>query len=187
MSQLWMRSAGELAAGIARKEFSSAEVVEAHLQRIEAVNPGLNAIVRVLAEEARRASAEADRKVAAGERLGPLHGVPFTIKENIDLAGSPTTWGVKALAEAVAPSDAPVCPTWACACTPTAPCTASPAIRGTQAGRAAARAAARPSRWRQACLRSGSATTSAARCATRLTPAESHPFARRRGACPGPG
>jgi len=108
MSQLWMRSAGELAAGIARKEFSSAEVVEAHLQRIEAVNPGLNAIVRVLAEEARRASAEADRKVAAGERLGPLHGVPFTIKENIDLAGSPTTWGVKALAEAVAPSDAPV-------------------------------------------------------------------------------
>jgi amidase len=106
--QLWQRSAQELARLIAGKQVSSAEVVQAHLARIDAVNPKLNAVVRVLAEDARKAAAEADRKVAAGETLGPLHGVPFTVKENIDVAGLPTTWGVPALAAAVVPLDAPV-------------------------------------------------------------------------------
>ncbi len=106
--QLWQRSARELAQLIASKQASSAEVVEAHLARIDAVNPKVNAVVRVLAEEARGAAAEADRKVARGETLGPLHGVPFTVKENIDMAGLPTTWGVPALAGAVVPLDAPV-------------------------------------------------------------------------------
>jgi amidase len=50
----------------------------------------------------------ADKKLAAGETVGPLHGVPFTVKENIDMAGLPTTWGVPALAQAVVPADAPV-------------------------------------------------------------------------------
>jgi len=108
MSELWTRPAAEIAAGIARKAFSSAQVVEAHLRRIESVNSRLNAIVRIFADEARRAAAEADRKVASGEALGPLHGVPFTVKENIDLAGAPTTWGVRSLAQAIAPSDAPI-------------------------------------------------------------------------------
>jgi amidase len=62
----------------------------------------------VLADEARDAAVAADRKLAAGESIGPLHGVPFTVKENIDMAGLPTTWGVPALAQAVAPVDAPV-------------------------------------------------------------------------------
>ena len=106
--ELWRLSAGELAAGIKRKDFSSSGAVEAHLERIEAVNPRVNAVVRVLADEARRAAAEADRMVSAGQSLGPLHGVPFTIKENIDVAGLPTTWGVTALAGAVAPTDAPI-------------------------------------------------------------------------------
>jgi amidase len=108
MTELWSRSAGTLAAGIARKDFSCVEVVEAHLRRIEAVNPAVNAVVKVFAEEARRDAIEADRKVAAGEALGLLHGVPFTIKDNIDVAGCATTWGVPAFAGAVAPSDAPV-------------------------------------------------------------------------------
>jgi amidase len=64
--------------------------------------------VKTLAEEARRDAAEADRKVATGQALGPLHGVPFTIKENIDVAGFPTTWGVPAFAGAIPPVDAPV-------------------------------------------------------------------------------
>jgi amidase len=81
MSDLWSHSATELAALIDRKEASSREAVDAHLARIAAVNPKLNAIVKVLAEEARKAADEADRKVAAKEALGPLHGVPFTIKE----------------------------------------------------------------------------------------------------------
>ena len=108
MSELWQLTATELAARIARKKVSSTEVVEAHLRRIESVNPRVNAVVKVLGDEARRDAAEADRKVAAGAHLGPLHGVPFTIKENIDAAGCATTWGVPALASAVVPVDAPV-------------------------------------------------------------------------------
>jgi amidase len=83
-------------------------VVNAHLARIDAVNPALNAVVRVLADEARAGAAMADRRLAAGETVGPLHGVPFTVKENIDMAGLPTTWGVPALAEAVVSADAPI-------------------------------------------------------------------------------
>ncbi|MEO7940523.1 MAG: amidase family protein, partial [Burkholderiaceae bacterium] len=108
MTALWRRSAQELATLIASKQVTSAEVIEAHLARIDAVNPKLNAIVRVLADEARAAAIEADRQVAVGATLGPLHGVPFTVKENIDMAGLPTTWGVKAFAGAVVPIDAPV-------------------------------------------------------------------------------
>jgi Asp-tRNA(Asn)/Glu-tRNA(Gln) amidotransferase A subunit family amidase len=62
MTELWTLSARELAGGIARKDFSCIEVVEAHLRRIEAVNPGLNAIVKTFGEEAR----SADRKVCRG-------------------------------------------------------------------------------------------------------------------------
>src|SRR5215468_535654 len=108
MSEIWQLSATELAQRIARRQLSSAEVVDAHLARIEAVNPALNAVVHVLADDARAAAVQADRRLAAGETIGPLHGVPFTVKENIDMAGLPTTWGVPALAKAVAPADAPV-------------------------------------------------------------------------------
>jgi amidase len=108
MRDLWRRSAGELAKAIAAREVSSAEVVEAHLARIEAVNGEVNAVVRVLADSARVQAAEADRQVAAGGPLGVLHGVPCTIKENIDMVGLPTTQGVIPLAEAIAQVDAPV-------------------------------------------------------------------------------
>jgi Amidase len=53
----------------------------------------LNALVRVLADEARAGAALADKKLAGGEAVGPLHGVPFTVKENIDMAGLATTLG----------------------------------------------------------------------------------------------
>jgi amidase len=108
MSEIWQLSATELARRIALRQLSSAEVVDAHLARIDAVNPALNAVVRVLADDARKAADLADRRLAAGESVGPLHGVPFTVKENIDMAGLPTTWGVPALAGAVVPVDAPV-------------------------------------------------------------------------------
>src|SRR5579859_6673750 len=107
VSELWRRGAVELAAMIRDREVSSREVVQAHLDRIEMVNPHLNAIVRLLPDQALAAADAADRAVADGSRLGPLHGVPFTVKENIDLAGTPTTQAVPALAEAVAPVDAP--------------------------------------------------------------------------------
>ena len=105
---LWQREAGELARMIASRQVTSAEVVEAHLARIDVVNPSVNAIVRVLADEARAGAVRADAAVARGDHLGPLHGVPCTVKENIDMAGLPTTWGVPALAAAVVPLDAPV-------------------------------------------------------------------------------
>jgi amidase len=108
MQDLWRRSAGDLAKAIAARDVSSLEVVEAHLSRIEAVNPQVNAVVRVLADEARAAAKAADRQVAAGAILGPLHGVPCTVKENIDMAGLPTTSGVVPLAQAISAVDAPV-------------------------------------------------------------------------------
>ncbi|HEY6296288.1 MAG TPA: amidase, partial [Streptosporangiaceae bacterium] len=95
------------AAMIRDREVSSREVIQAHLDRIEAVNPYLNAVVRLLPDQALAAADAADRAVADGNGLGPLHGVPFTVKENIDLAGTPTTHAIPALAEAVAPIDAP--------------------------------------------------------------------------------
>ncbi len=107
MSELWRMSALELAATIRDREVSSREVIQAHLDRIEAVNPHLNAIVRLLPDQALAAAGAADRAVSDGTRLGPLHGVPFTVKENIDLAGTPTTQAIPALAEAVASVDGP--------------------------------------------------------------------------------
>ena len=107
MSELWQLGALELAAKIRSGEASSREVVEAHLARVDEVNPQLNAIVRRLDEEALAAADAADAAVADGAELGVFHGVPITVKENIDLAGTPTTQGIAALADAVACTDAP--------------------------------------------------------------------------------
>ncbi len=98
----------QLARAVADREVSATEVIEAHLARIEAVNPSLNAVVLVLADSARAEAAALDARLAAGEKPGPLAGVPLSVKANIDQAGYPTTWGVPALAEAVVPVDAPV-------------------------------------------------------------------------------
>lgn len=106
-AELWHLDALGLAARIRHGEVSAREAVAAHLARIEALNPGLNAVTRTLAGESLREAAEADRRRAAGEPAGPLHGVPFTVKENVDVAGTPTTNGLAAFAEAVAPVDAP--------------------------------------------------------------------------------
>ena len=107
MTELWQLGALELAASIRSREVSSREVVEAHLARIDAVNPHLNAVVRRLDEVALAAADAADKALADGGELGVLHGVPITVKENIDLAGTPTTQGLVALAEAIADTDAP--------------------------------------------------------------------------------
>jgi amidase len=107
-TELWQLSAAELAEAIRTQQASSLEVIEAHLRRIEEVNPAVNAIVVVLADEALEAAGAADRAVADGAALPPLHGVPFTIKENLDVAGTPTTQGLQALSEAYPARDAPV-------------------------------------------------------------------------------
>ena len=107
MSELWQLGALELADRIRRGEVTSRAVMEAHLARVDAVNPHLNAVVRRLDEQALAAADDADRAVADGRELGVFHGVPCTVKENIDLAGTPTTQGVPAFAEAIADVDAP--------------------------------------------------------------------------------
>jgi len=108
MGELWEQSAGDLAAAIASRQVSSREVVDAHLERIARVNPSVNAVTVVLADTARDAADAADRAVAAGDPLGPLHGVPFTVKENVDVVGGATTEGIVALAGMIAAVDAPV-------------------------------------------------------------------------------
>lgn len=108
MSQTWKKSAGELARLIAGGELSSREVVEAQLARIDEINPKLNAVVQVLRDEALAAADAADEAVASGAKLGSLHGVPVTVKCNIDMQGVASTWGVTALADALAAEDAPV-------------------------------------------------------------------------------
>jgi amidase len=105
-TELWRMGATELAGAIRTRQVSSRAVVEAHLRRIEAVNPRLNAVTVVLAEQAVAAADEADRLTAQGGVLPPLHGVPFTVKQNIDLVGTPTTVGLKMLAEAYPDRDA---------------------------------------------------------------------------------
>ena len=67
MSEIWQLSATELAQRIAGRQLSSVEVVEAHLTRIDAVNPALNAVVRVLADQARASAVSADKRLAAGK------------------------------------------------------------------------------------------------------------------------
>lgn len=106
-TELWRMSATELAGAIRSRQTSSLEVVEAHLRRIEEVNRAVNAVPVVLAEQALEAAKAADRAIAASGDRPPFHGVPFIIKSNIDVLGTPTTQGVKALANAYPTMDAP--------------------------------------------------------------------------------
>lgn len=96
-----------MAAAIQQGRLSSAEIVDACLARIEAVNPSLNAVVR-LAGDARERAAVADAELARGIVRGPLHGVPFTIKDSLDTAGLITTAGTVGWRERVPDRDATV-------------------------------------------------------------------------------
>lgn len=93
---------------VARREVSARELVAAHLARIEAVNPALNAVVVSLFETARAAAIEADERQASGAPLGPLHGVPITIKECFHVAGTPSTMGLTTLTNKPVDVDGPL-------------------------------------------------------------------------------
>jgi amidase len=86
-------SAYQLASDIRLKKISCLELLNAYLKRVERFNPALNAIVVTDTDRARKQARAADRMLARGERLGPLHGVPMTIKESFDVQGLPSTWG----------------------------------------------------------------------------------------------
>lgn len=109
---LWQWDAVDLARAVRLRQISSREAVQACLDRLEAVNPRINAVVEYRPEEALAAADAADRAVAAGEELGPLHGVPVTIKVNVDQVGYATSNGVAAFRNVMAPSDSPVVANW---------------------------------------------------------------------------
>ena len=93
MTELIRCSASEMARLLRAGELSAVELIEAHLKRIAAINPQLNAVVTLCAERARREAAAADAAVARRDRLAPLHGVPFTLKDSHDTAGVVSTGG----------------------------------------------------------------------------------------------
>jgi amidase len=108
MDELFYASATTLAQRIRDRELSSQEVVEAHLQQIAAVNPRLNALVQLAAEQALADARAADAGLARGQAIGVLHGVPFTVKDWIDTAGLPCTGGDPAFRTRVPAEDATV-------------------------------------------------------------------------------
>ena len=97
----------EMARLVAARELSPVELVQAHLDHIDAVNDGLNAVV-VPAPDAIDRARDAERAVASGAPLGPLHGIPYTIKDSIDVAGFPTTSGSLLTSRTPATADAAV-------------------------------------------------------------------------------
>jgi len=94
VSDLWNLSATDLAGGIARGDFSSVDAVRAHVARIEAVDGELNAVVVRRFDEAIAEARAVDERRAHGEELGALGGVPVTIKECLDVVGTPSTFGL---------------------------------------------------------------------------------------------
>ena len=109
---IWQWSAPKIASAIRDGEISAAEAVEAHSARMGAANPALNAVVIDLREDARAAATQADAALdayrAAGKPPGPLHGVPVTVKINVDYKGQANTNGIAAFRDVIAPDDSPV-------------------------------------------------------------------------------
>jgi len=102
------KSATEAARMIRNKEISAVDAVKACYARIDAVNPKLNAVVAFCRERALAEAAEADAMLAAGKLKGPLHGVPFTVKDSFDTAGVVSTGGTLGRKEFVPGKDATV-------------------------------------------------------------------------------
>ena len=97
----------ELAAEIRTRKISPVELTRALLKRIEKHNPALNAFVTIPTEQALCSAAKAEEAVMRGERLGPLHGVPLHVKDNLYVARSRTTFGSKLFEKNVTDEDCP--------------------------------------------------------------------------------
>ena len=105
---IWQWSAVETAAAIRDGVITSEEVVQVHIERMHAVNPALNAVVIDLSEQAISDARAADRAKSSGTALGKLHGVPVTIKINIDVEGQANSNGVIGFKDNIAPGNSPV-------------------------------------------------------------------------------
>ena len=107
MTDLTFLPAVEMARQIREKKISPVELADAHLAKIERLNPKLNAFVHVDADRVRREAYTAQQAVTSNQRLGPLHGVPISIKSSIDVAGFKTESGTRLRAGRIASLDAP--------------------------------------------------------------------------------
>ncbi len=105
--EICLQPATELAARVRAREVSSRELLELYLRRIERLNPGLNAVVTLDAERAREEAARADEALGSGARTGPLHGLPITVKDAIEVGGMRSTGGATKLRDHVPEADAP--------------------------------------------------------------------------------
>ena len=101
-------TATTLASLLRSKQLSAVEVVTAHLARIERIDPKLNAVVTLMADEALKLARAADAERMRGGQVGPLHGVPFSIKDSLDVAGVPATRGSRLFKDHVPSRDATV-------------------------------------------------------------------------------
>jgi Asp-tRNA(Asn)/Glu-tRNA(Gln) amidotransferase A subunit family amidase len=108
VTDLHWASVSELSRSIATKEVSPVEVVRAHLERIAALDARLRCFITVTGEAALERARAAEAALAGGKILGPLHGVPFALKDLFDTAGVRTTGGSKILADRVPAEDATV-------------------------------------------------------------------------------
>lgn len=105
VNDLWRLTATELVAGYGAGRFLPSQALAACLARCQQVNPTLNALIAIDADGAGRAAALSDARWRAGKPLGPLDGVPVTIKDNLHVLGLPTRWGSRALAGVPADHD----------------------------------------------------------------------------------
>ena len=108
MSDLWRLSAAELASLVILKKVSAREAATAALARLDAVNPDINAVIDYRPEGVLKQAAEVDDRIARGEKVGALAGVPVTVKVNIDQEGFATTNGLKLQRNVIAMSSSPV-------------------------------------------------------------------------------
>src|SRR5580692_8673769 len=102
---LWRLSATNLFAGYASRDFSPVEVLDSVLERLDEINPRINAVVTLDRQGARVAAEASEKRWLARAALGPLDGVPLTVKDNIPVRGMRTTWGSKLYAEYVPEAD----------------------------------------------------------------------------------
>jgi len=105
---LWQWRASDLAASIRRGDIRCEDTVMSCIERMKAVNPDVNAVVVDMSDQALQQAREADLAVKNGDRLGLLHGVPITVKVNVDVAGQPNSAGIKEFAGNIVPGDAAV-------------------------------------------------------------------------------
>ncbi len=108
MTELHWMPATEMAAKIRAGDLDEVEVAEHFIARVEAINPGINAIVQFDPDEVRADAAALRSHRLGGGATGPIHGVPYTIKDLTNVAGKPTTFGMTVMKDNIAPADAPI-------------------------------------------------------------------------------